>query len=39
MVSNQSRKKQLLLATLEMGKPKLFELGMLKQVEAWLSSQ
>ncbi len=31
--------KQLLLAILEMGKPKLFELGMLKQVEAWLSSQ
>ncbi|WP_421560352.1 hypothetical protein [Pseudomonas sivasensis] len=31
--------KQLLLATLEMGTPRLFELGMLKQVEAWLSSQ
>lgn len=31
--------KQLLLATLDKGKPKLFELGMLKQVEAWLSSQ
>lgn len=31
--------KQLLLATLDKGKPELFELGMLKQVEAWLSSQ
>lgn len=30
---------QLLLATLDKGEPKLFELGMLKQLEAWLSSQ
>jgi len=31
--------KQLLLAILHLGKPKLFELAKLQQVDAWLSSQ
>lgn len=31
--------KQLLFAILDLGKPKLFELGVLKQVDAWRSSQ
>ncbi|KMT52553.1 hypothetical protein ACR52_25940 [Pseudomonas fildesensis] len=31
--------KQLLLSILHLGKPKLFELAKLQQVDAWLSSQ